>query len=111
VNVRDVIARAEAIGLRLRLGADGQVQLAAAEPPPAELLAELRRCPDEVPRFLAEHRRPAWADIAPEPPPRVYQPGDPDPLRDGLLASARRHQKPLPSAARGTGANCADGEY
>ena len=110
VNARDAIARAEALGVRLRLDADGQVKLAAAAPPPADLLADLRRCRDDVVRLLAERRRPAWADIAPEPPRRVYQPGDPDPLRDGLLASARRHMPPLPSAARGRGISRADGE-
>ena len=110
VNARDAIARAEALGVRLRLETDGQVKLAAAAPPPADLLAELRLCRDDVVRLLAERRRPAWADIAPEPPRRVYQPGDPDPLRDGLLASARRHLPPLPSAARGRGISRADGE-
>lgn len=72
--------------MRLRLEADGQVKLAAAAPPPADLLAALRLCRDDVVRLLAERRRPAWADISPEPPRRVYQPGDPDPLRDGLVA-------------------------
>lgn len=69
MNARDAIARAEALGVRLRLEADGQVNLAAAAPPPADLLAELRLWREDVVRLLAERRRPAWADIAPEPPP------------------------------------------
>lgn len=110
LNARDALARAAALGVALRLEADGQVRITADAPPPADLLAELRRCRDEVVRLLADRRRPAWANAAPEPARRVYQPGDPDPLRDGLLASARRHLPPLPSAARGTGSTCADGE-
>ena len=110
MTARDALARAAALGVELRLDADGQVRRPAAAPPPADPLAELRRCRDEVVRLLAHPRRPAWADATPQPARRVYQPGDPDPLRDGLLASARRHLPPLPFAARGTGATCADGE-
>jgi hypothetical protein len=110
VTARDALARAAALGVELRLEADGQVRITADAPPPADLLAELRERRDEVVRLLANGRRPAWSDAAPQPARRVYQPGDPDPLRDGLLASARRHLPPLPSAARGTGVTCADGE-
>ena len=110
MNARDAIARAEALGVRLRLEADGQVKLAAAAPPSADLLAAHRLRREDVVRQPTERRRPARADITPEPPRRVYQPGDPDPLRDGLLASARRHLPPLPSAARGRGISRADGE-
>jgi hypothetical protein len=110
VTARDALARAAALGVELRLEAGGQVRITADAPPPADLLAELRRWRDEVVRLLADRRRPAWSDAAPQPARRVYQPGDPDPLRDGLLVSARRHLPPLPSAARGTGVTCADGE-
>lgn len=110
MTARDALARAAALGVELRLEADGQVRITAAAPPPADLLAELRRCRDEVVRLLADRRRPAWSDAAPAPARRVYQPGDRDPFRDGLLASARRHLPPLPSAARGTGFTCADGD-
>lgn len=110
MTARDALARAAALGLELRLEADGQVRITAEAPPPADLIAELRRCREEVVRLLADRRRPAWADASPQPARRVHQPGDPDPLRDGLLASARRHLPPLPSAARGTGVTCADGE-
>jgi hypothetical protein len=29
---------------------------------------------------------------APPPPPKIYEPGDPDPLRDGLLSGFWRHR-------------------
>lgn len=69
MNARDAITRADSLGVGLRLEADGQVNLAAAAPPPADLLAELPLWREDVVRLLAERRRPAWVDIAPEPPP------------------------------------------
>lgn len=110
MTARDALARAAVLGVELHLEADGQVRITATAPPPADLLAELRCCRDEVVRLLADGRCPAWADAAPTATRRVHQPGNPDPLRDGLLASARRHLLPLPSAARGMGVTCADGE-
>lgn len=111
MNPREVLSRAHAIGLRLHLEADGQVRMNANTPPPPELLAALRHHRDEVVRLLTERRGPHWARETAPVTRRVYQPGDPDPLRDGLLASARRYLPPLPSAARGRGAIRADGEY
>ncbi len=110
MSARAAIAQAEAAGVHLRLDADGQVRLSAAAPPPPDLLAELRRHRDEVARLLAAERRPAWAAVAPKSQHAIYMPGDPDPLRDGLLASARRYLLPLPSSARGLGSACAEGE-
>lgn len=110
VTARDALARAAALGVELRLMEDGKVRITADAPPPADLLAELRHYRNEVVRLLSKRGRPAWADAAPEPARCIYLPSDPDPLRDGLLASARRHLPPLPSAARGMGATCADGE-
>jgi hypothetical protein len=43
-------------------------------------------------------------------PPMTPMPGGHDPLRDGLLASARRYLSPLPSSVRGQGSTSTDGE-
>ena len=46
------LARAEAAGLRLHLRPDGGVRMEAAGPPPADVLADLRRWRDDVARLL-----------------------------------------------------------
>jgi len=60
VSAAAVLARAAAAGIRFRLRPDGRVQVEADAPPPPALLAELRRCRDELAALLAEREgRPA----------------------------------------------------
>ena len=113
MSAEAVIARAEAAGVRLRLNADGSINMEADAPPSPELLAELRARRGEVraallaaahselpPAWLAAMRRRAAAgrarierhnctDVA------VFEPlaGEPDGA-PGLIASA------LPAAIR-----------
>ena len=47
------LARAEAAGVRLRLGGDGRVHLEAAAPPPPDVLEALRRWREDVAHLLA----------------------------------------------------------
>jgi hypothetical protein len=101
------LARAEAMGLRLRRTPGGTVKVQADAPPPAELLAELRRWRDDIACMLAaqaitpeadaselgvvwnDHERQALAAYyggelgAPS-----YRPSDADPYRDGLRVAA-----------------------
>jgi hypothetical protein len=95
------LARAQAAGLRLCLRPDGGVRVEADAPPPAEVLADLRRWRDDIARMLAAQDRQPEADNGDDPerqalaayygePPRArpYRPTDPDPLRGGVLVSA-----------------------
>ena len=109
------LARAEAAGVRFRIEA-GRVALEADRAPPVEVIADLRRWRDDVARLLVERastaglsaaaeadpktapapdfddaaERAAMADHHAAPPdPNPWRPGDPDPLRDGLLAGWR----------------------
>jgi len=52
VSAAEALARAEAAGICLRLRPDGGVRMEAAEPPPADMLAALRRCREEVAGLL-----------------------------------------------------------
>lgn len=108
------LARAEAAGVCLRLRPDGGVRMEAAAPPPADVLADLRRWRDDVALLLVARDGPPERGAVPAgehdaaeaaamaqhyaAPPSAdpYRPGDPDPLRDGLLAGALRR---LPSWA------------
>jgi hypothetical protein len=118
------IARAEAAGVRLRLRPDGTVRMEAAAPPPADVLADLRRWRDDVARLLvARDRRPECGPMPPgehdaaeaaamaqhyaaEPSARPYLPSDPDPLRDGLLAAALMRPPAWDGGAPPRGAWC-----
>jgi hypothetical protein len=53
VSAATALARAEAAGLRFRLAPDGVVQLEAMAPPPADVLADLRRWRDDVAHLVA----------------------------------------------------------
>ncbi|TCZ64303.1 hypothetical protein [Roseicella aquatilis] len=53
MNASEALARAEAAGVRLRLRPDGGVRMDAAEPPPADVLADLRRWRKDVAHLLA----------------------------------------------------------
>ena len=75
MSAEAVIARAEAAGVRLRLDADGSINMEADAPPSPELLAELRARRDEIravliavaelpPDWLAAMRRRAEAGRA-----------------------------------------------
>jgi hypothetical protein len=52
------LARAQAAGLRLCLRPDGGVRVEADAPPPAEVLADLRRWRDDIARMLAARAPP-----------------------------------------------------
>ena len=56
------LARAEAAGVRFRLAPGGGVRMEADAPPPAEVLADLRRWRDDVARLLAA-RAPDWRSL------------------------------------------------
>lgn len=59
------LARAEAAGLRFRLAPGGGVQMEAAAPPPADVLADLRRWREDVARLVAAREAvPAALDVA-----------------------------------------------
>ncbi len=101
------IACAEVAGVVLRLGPDGRVTLSAPQPPDETVLAGLRRHRDRITAMLAaavedgvphgdvdhpddEAERAAMVEHHAAPPdPCPWRPGDPDPLRDGLLAGWR----------------------
>jgi hypothetical protein len=105
-----VLARAREAGVQLRLRPDGTVKLEADAPPPAELLAELRRWRDEIADLLTaqgrrsepgtsgngvlvgnddDPERQALAAFYGEPPSaRPYKPSDADGYRDGLRLAA-----------------------
>jgi hypothetical protein len=107
VSAAEAVARAEAAGVRLRLRPDGCVLMEAAAPPPADVLADLRRRREDVARLLIAREGRAEREAVPAcehdaaeaaamalhyaaaPSARPYLPSDPDPLRDGLLAGAR----------------------
>jgi hypothetical protein len=79
------LARAEAVGLRLRLEGGGRVRWRCRGEPPAGLLAELRRHRDEVVRLLAERqaeRRTCGAAGVP------YAPDDPYASAPGAAGAA-----------------------
>jgi hypothetical protein len=97
------LARAQAVGVQLKLRPDGGLRLQADAPPPPELLAELRRWRDDIARLLAAQDRPSDAgglvgsDDDPErramlahyaepPSARPYVPDDP--YTAGLLTAA-----------------------
>ncbi len=106
------IARAEAAGVRFRVAPGGGVRMEAAAPPPADVLADLRRWREDVARLLVaregrpergavpagEHGTAEAAAMAQHysaaPSARPYLPSDPDPLRDGLLRGWRIHRLP-----------------
>jgi hypothetical protein len=67
VNAARALARAEAVGVRLHLRPDGRIQMHAAAPPPADVLADLRRWREEVGYLLALRRAGAAEPLA-EPP-------------------------------------------
>jgi hypothetical protein len=110
VSAAETLARAEAAGVRLRLRPDGVVRMEAAAPPPADVLADLRRWRDDVARLLvARDGQPERGPVPPcehdaaeaaamaqhyaaAPSARPYLPSAPDPLRDGLLTGA--HMRP-----------------
>jgi hypothetical protein len=82
------IARAEAAGLRLYLGPDGQVKMQAAAPPPPDVLADLRRWRDDVTHLLAA--RAAVADPPAEAPAAPAPAHAPPPGPDAWLGSIAR---------------------
>jgi hypothetical protein len=99
------LARAEAMGVRLRRRPHGGLRVEADRPPPAEVLAELRRWRDDIARMLTERDGPSdpvglvGDDDDPERQALAayyggelsapsYRPSDADALRDGLLVSA-----------------------
>jgi hypothetical protein len=99
------LARAEAAGVRLRLTAAGTVEVEADAPPPAEVLAELRRWRSDIADLLAERDIPSDAGVlvgSDDDPERQalaayyggelsapsYRPTDDDPYRDGLRVAA-----------------------
>ncbi len=89
------IACAEVAGVVLRLGPDGRVTLSTPQPPDETVLAELRRHRDRIAVMLAAGAagRAAMPEHQAAPPdPCPWRPGDPDPLRDGLLAGWRAGQ-------------------
>lgn len=110
MSAAETLARAEAAGVRLRLRPDGGVRMEAAAPPPADVLADLRRCREDVARLLmAREGRPELGAVpagehdaaeaaamaqhyAALPSARPYLPSDLDPLRDGLLRGWRGHR-------------------
>ncbi|WP_368414898.1 hypothetical protein [Falsiroseomonas sp.] len=47
------LARAEAVGMRFRLAPGGGVQMEATAPPPADVLADLRRWREDVAHLVA----------------------------------------------------------
>jgi hypothetical protein len=53
VSAAESLARAEAAGVRLRLRPDGGVRMEAAEAPPADIVAALRRWREDVAHLLA----------------------------------------------------------
>lgn len=117
MSAAETLARAEAAGVRLRLRPDGGVRMEAAAPPPADLLADLRRWRDDVARLLAareghpergpvpagEHDAAEAAAMAQHyaAPPNVrpYLPSDPDALRDGLLVAGLQRPPAWSNAA------------
>jgi hypothetical protein len=60
LSAATALARAEAVGVRLR--PDGRMHMASASPPPAAVLAELRRHRDGVAALLAARE---WAAASP----------------------------------------------
>jgi hypothetical protein len=118
-----VLARARAAGVRLRLRPDGGLRVEADAPPSDALLGELREWRDDIVRLLAaqdrrsgpgtsepgvlvgnddDPEREAMAQhYAAEPSAQPYRPDTPDQLRDGLLASYRRHSARLAARAEG----------
>lgn len=58
----DAMARAAAAGVRLHLSDDGKVRMQADAPPPADVLADLRRWREDVARILSERRLLAAAE-------------------------------------------------
>jgi hypothetical protein len=100
------LARAEAMGVRVRRRPDGGLRVEADRPPPPEVLDELRRWRDEIARLLAAQdipsdagglvgddddpeRRAMLAHYSAPASDRPYRPTDPDPYRDGLLTASR----------------------
>jgi hypothetical protein len=88
VSAAAAIARAEAAGLRLYLGPDGQVKMQAAAPPPPDVLADLRRWRDDVTHLLAA--RAAVADPPAEAPAAPAPAHAPPPGPDAWLGSIAR---------------------
>jgi hypothetical protein len=105
VTAAEAIVAARKAGVRLKLTASGTLELEAAAPPPAELLAELRRWRDQIVDLLAAQdipsdagglvgddddpeRRAMLAHYSAEPSARPYKPSDADEYRDGLRISA-----------------------
>jgi hypothetical protein len=98
------------MGVRLRLRPDGGLRVEADRPPPAEVLAELRRWRDDIARLLAERDGPSdpvglvgdddereamLAHYSAEPTPQPYLPTHDDALRDGLLRGFRLARRRL----------------
>jgi hypothetical protein len=100
VTAARALASAQAAGVRLRLTPDGTVKVEADAPPPAELLAELRKWRGDIVRLLAAPDPDLAAELAvmrehyAEPSAEPYRPDHPDPLRDGLLAGFRLRPPP-----------------
>ncbi|MBX6747557.1 MAG: hypothetical protein IRY87_36465, partial [Acetobacteraceae bacterium] len=72
------LARAEAAGLRLALDDAGGVRMRAAAPPPAEVVADLRRHREAVAALLAERARAAFLARAAEDAAAALAVPDPD---------------------------------
>jgi hypothetical protein len=124
VSAAETLARAEAAGVRLRLRPDGGVQLEAAAPPSAGLLADLRLWRRDVARLLIVREWQPELGAAPigvhdsadtaamarhytaAQSARPYLPSDPDPLRDGLLTGALMRPPAWDGAAPPRGAWC-----
>jgi len=85
-----VLTRAEAAGIRFRLLPGGRVRVEADAPPPLDLLAELRRCRDELAALLAEREgRPVQDTVPPAAlgPAEVEAAPAPDPADGAELAA------------------------
>ena len=93
MSAAEAIARAEAAGVRLRLRPNGVVRMEAAAPPPADVLADLRRWREDVARLLAA--RDGQPECGPVPPRQhdaaeAARPADPATLPPAWLAAMRR---------------------
>jgi hypothetical protein len=101
VNAARALARAEAAGLRLHLRPDGRVGMQAAAPPPADVLADLRRWREDVAHLLA--LRAACAG------PPTETPASPSAARTPARAQTAGPDAWLASIARSIRAALADG--
>jgi hypothetical protein len=107
VSAAGTLARAEAAGVRFRIGPGGRVRMQARTPPPADLLADLRRWRDDVAhlvalrdRLAADQRVAAVVAPAATPPPAVdwwHLPYGEE--RGRAFASARKAKGACPTCA------------